>query len=361
MTTSRRSFLTLAGAAAVTAGAASFPKPAISQNLQQWRMVTAWPKNLPGPGVWARRIAERINQASEGKLTVQLFAAGEVVPALGVMDAVSTGVAEMGHATAFYWMGKQAAAAFFTAMPFGLTAQEHIAWIESAGGQALWDEIYAPFNVKPFMAGNIGMAMTGWFRKELNSAADLKGLKIRAPGLGGQVYSKLGATALVIPAGEIYTSLSTGVLDAAEFLGPASDLPLGLYQAAPFYYAPGALKPNGPSEAIIGMKAWNALTPELKAIVQHAIATENMYGWAETEWNNARIGASLVGNEKVKLKTLPADVIMAMKKASAEVVKEVAEKSPEAKKVYDAYMQIMKTSSFWSKTNLSEYLTQRDA
>ncbi len=352
----RRKFLGLLGAGAV---ASTLATPALSQNRQKWRMVTAWPKDLPGPGVWARRIAERIAAATDGKLTVQLYGAGEIVPALGVLDAVASGTAEMGHSTAFYWMSKEPAAAFFTAMPFGLTAQEHIAWIESAGGQALWDEIYAPFGVKPFMAGNIGMAMTGWFRNELNSAADLKGLKIRAPGLGGQVYSRLGATAVTVPAGEIFTGLKSGVLDGAEFLGPSSDMPLGLFQAAPYYYAPGALKPNGPSEAIINQKAWDALPKDMQMAVQNAIATESTIGWAETEWNNARIAATLPSHEIIKLRTLPVDILTAMQAASIEVVNEVASKSPAAKKVYDAYMVMLQTQGAWSKINLSQYLAKR--
>lgn len=358
MTNNRRQFLTMLGAGAV---ASTLPMPAISQNRKQWRMVTSWPKDLPGPGVWARRIAERINAATDGRLTIQLYGAGEIVPALGVLDAVASGTAEMGHSTAFYWMSKEPAAAFFTAMPFGLTAQEHIAWIETGGGQALWDETYAPLGVKSFMAGNIGMAMTGWFRNELNSVNDLKGLKIRAPGLGGQVYTRLGATAMTVPAGEIFMNLKSGVLDGAEFLGPASDMPLGLFQAAPYYYAPGALKPNGPSEAMFNLKAWETLTPDLQAIVQHAIGYESTVGWAETEWNNARIAATLSSHEKVKLRALPADIVLAMKTASADVVAEVAGKSPAAKKVYDAYMQVMKTQSTWSKINLSEYLAKRDS
>ncbi len=161
---------------------------------QRWHMVTSWPKRLPGPGMSAERVAERIAALSGGRLQITVHAAGELVPAFEVLDAVESGVAEMGHTAAFYWQGKQPAAAFYTTVPFGLTPAEHVAWIYVGGGQALWDELYAPFGAKPFMAGNTGVCMGGWFRRELNSGDDLKGLKIRSLGLGGEIYRRLGAT-----------------------------------------------------------------------------------------------------------------------------------------------------------------------
>ena len=227
-------------------------------------MVTSWPKRLPGPGMSAERIATRIRTLSGGRIDITVYAAGEVVPAFEVLGAVGNGVADIGHTAAFYWQGKMPAAAFFTTVPFGLTPAEHVAWIEAGGGQALWDELYAPFGVKPFMAGNTGVCMGGWFRHEIKSVADLRGLKLRSLGLGGEVYRRLGATPQTTPPSEILTSLQTGVLDGAEFVGPGTDIALGLYRVAPFYYYPGFNKPNGTGECIVALKVWNALSDELQ-------------------------------------------------------------------------------------------------
>ena len=197
---------------------------------------------------------------SGGALDIAVYAAGEVVPAFEVLDAVGNGVADIGHTASFYWQGKMPAAAFFTTVPFGLTPSEHVAWIEAGGGQALWDELYAPFGVKPFMGGNTGVCMGGWFRRELKSLADLRGLKLRSLGLGGEVYRRLGATPQTTPPAEILISLQSGVIDGAEFVGPGTDIALGLYRVAPFYYYPGFNKPNGTGECIVALKAWNALS-----------------------------------------------------------------------------------------------------
>ena len=211
-----------------------------------------------------------------------------MVPAFEVLGAVGNGVADIGHTAAFYWQGKMPASAYFTTVPFGLTPAEHVAWIEAGGGQALWDELYAPFGVKPFMAGNTGVCMGGWFRHEIKSVADLRGLKLRSLGLGGEVYRRLGATPQTTPPSEILTSLQTGVLDGAEFVGPGTDIALGLYRVAPFYYYPGFNKPNGTGECIVALKVWNALSDELKAIVAHACAAEANYALSEMERLNAQ-------------------------------------------------------------------------
>src|SRR5580692_12065059 len=273
----------LAGAGIAGAGifggaaglATTLAAPAIAQtDKRRWRMVTSWPKRLPGPGMSAERIAERIGTLSGGRLEVTVSAAGEVVPAFEVLDAVGSGVADMGHTAAFYWQGKQPAAVYFTTVPFGLVPSEHVAWVDAGGGQALWDELYAPFGVKPFMGGNTGVCMGGWFRREINGAGDLKGLKIRSLGLGGEVYRRLGAIPQTTSPGEILVALQSGVIDGAEFVGPGSDIALGLYRFATFYYAPGFNKPNGTGECIIFLKAWEGLNSEMKAIVQHACAAE---------------------------------------------------------------------------------------
>src|SRR5665213_1238223 len=293
--TTRRTFLGTAAAGLIAA-----PSVARAQTMK-WRMVTSWPKRLPGPGMSAERVAERIRVLSGGRIDITVYAAGEVVPAFEVLGAVGNGVADIGHTASFYWQGKMPAAAFFTTVPFGLTPSEHVAWIDAGGGQALWDDLYKPFGVKPFMGGNTGVCMGGWFRRELKSLADLRGLKLRSLGLGGEVYRRLGATPQTTPPAEILTSLQSGVIDAVEFVGPGTDIALGLYRVAPFYYYPGFNKPNGTGECIVSLKVWNALPADLKAIVTHACAAEANYALAEMERLNAQALAVLITDHGVKL------------------------------------------------------------
>ncbi len=335
--------------------------PAVAQNATlRWRMVTSWPKRLPGPGMSAERVAERIATLSGGRLQITVSAAGEVVPAFEVLDAVGSGVAEMGHTAAFYWQGKEPAAAFFTTVPFGLTPNEHVAWIDAGGGQALWDELYAPFGVKPFMAGNTGVCMGGWFRREIRSRDDVNGLKIRSLGLGGDVYRRLGAVPQTTAPGEILVALQSGVLDAAEFVGPGSDIALGLYRFAPFYYAPGFNKPNGTGECIVALKAWAALNGELRAMVSHACAAEAAYALAEMERLNVEALAALTGRDNVKLRTFPSDVINAARRQAKDVLADLAGKSPGARKVHDSYMAFGQKIAAWSRISLQAVLEARE-
>jgi TRAP-type mannitol/chloroaromatic compound transport system substrate-binding protein len=217
---------------ALVAGAAVIAAPAVlrAQESVEWRLVTSWPRDLPGPGMNAKRLADRIGRASGGRLKVRLYAAGELVPALQVFDAVYAGAAEMAHTASFYWAGKIKAASFFTTVPFGLTPAEHGAWIEHGGGQALWDELYAPFGLKPFMAGNSSLQMGGWFRREVGGLADLKGLKLRSAGLGGELFQRLGAITVSLGVPDIYPALQAGTIEGVEFLGPASDLGAGFHR-----------------------------------------------------------------------------------------------------------------------------------
>jgi TRAP-type mannitol/chloroaromatic compound transport system substrate-binding protein len=307
----------------------------------------------------AERIASRIRALSAGRLDISVAAAGEVVPAFGVLEAVGNGVADIGHTAAFYWQGKMPAAAFFTTVPFGLTPAEHVAWIEAGGGQALWDELYAPFGVKPFMGGNTGVCMGGWFRHELKALADLKGLKLRSLGLGGEVYRRLGATPQTTPPAEILTSLQSGVLDAAEFVGPGTDIALGLYRVAPFYYYPGFNKPNGTGECIVALKVWNALSDELKAIVAHACATEASFALAEMERLNTAALAALTGQHHVQLKAFPADLVAAARGISKDVLGELAGRSAEARKVHDSYVAFRERVGAWSKISIEAVLGAR--
>jgi TRAP-type mannitol/chloroaromatic compound transport system substrate-binding protein len=346
-----------AGAAGL-AGTLAMPSIARAQTVK-WRMVTSWPKRLPGPGMSAERVAERIRALSNGRLDISVHAAGEIVPAFEVLDAVGNGVADCGHTAAFYWQGKMPAAAFFTTVPFGLTPGEHVAWVDAGGGQALWDQLYAPFGVKPFMAGNTGVCMGGWFRNELKSAADLRGLKLRSLGLGGEIYRRMGATPQTTPPAEILNSLQSGVIDGVEFVGPGSDIALGLYRVAPFYYYPGFNKPNGTGECVVSLKSWAALGKDLQAIVAHACATEASYALAEMERLNAEALALMTSRHHVKLSAFPRDLVTAARKHSVDVLADVAGRDAVSRKVHDSYLAFRDATAKWSEISIEAVLGAR--
>ena len=222
-------------------------------------MVTSWPKNFPGLGTGAENLAKLITNLSNGRIKVKVYGAGEIVPALGVFEAVSEGIVDAGHGAAYYWKGKVPASVFFTAVPFGLTAQETNGWLHYGGGLELWQEAYAPYNLVPMAGGSTGVQMAGWFNKEINSIADLKGLKMRIPGLAGEVFAAAGGTAVTIPGGELYTSMQTGVIDSVEWVGPYNDKSLGVpFEAAKHYYYPGWHEPGTVLELTINQRAWES-------------------------------------------------------------------------------------------------------
>lgn len=344
------------------AGSATLPAlatPALSQSTIEWRMVTSWPKNLPGPGITAQRLADRIIALSNGRLNVKLYAAGEIVPGLGTFDAVANGVAQMAHTAPLFWGGKFAAAPIFTAAPFGLTPIEHITWVNHGGGQALWDKLYEPAGIKPFMAGNTGYQMGGWYKQELTNLDSLKGLKIRMPGFGGAVMTKLGAVPVGLPPSEIFTSLKTGVIDATEFLGPFSDAAMGFHKAAKFYYSPGFHEPNGTGEALVSRSALDALPKDLQQIVETACAAENIFSLGESEWNNAASLDALVTNEGIKLKDYPLDILKAARTATVEVMQELSQKDALTQEIVASYQGAAKHLDPWSKISIKAFLSAR--
>ena len=349
----------LRGGGLALLGAVAAPAVARAETLR-WRMVTSWPKRLPGPGMSAERVAERISALSGGRLQITVQAAGEVVPAFEVLDAVGGSVAEMGHTAAFYWQGKQPAAAYYTTVPFGLTPMEHVAWVDAGGGQALWDELYAPFGVKPFMGGNTGVCMGGWFRRELKSLDDLKGLKVRSLGLGGEVYRRLGATPQTTPPGEILASLQSGVLDGAEFVGPGTDIALGLYRVAPLYYGPGFNKPNGTGECLVNLKVWEGLAGDLKAIIAHACAAEASFALSEMERLNAQALAALTERNNVRLMSFSADMVGAARRQAADILAELARRSDIARRINDSYADFRSRTAAWSRVSIKAVLEARD-
>jgi len=324
-----------------------------------WKMVTTWPKNFPGLGTGAEALAKNIKAMSNGRLDIKVYAAGELVPALEVFDTVSRGTAEMGHAASYYWKGKVPAAQFFTTVPFGLTALEFNAWIEYGGGLKLWEEIYAPFNLIPMPAGNPGVQMGGWFNKEINSLADFQGLKMRMPGLGGEVLKKVGASPINLPGSEIFTALQTGTIDATEWVGPYNDLAFGLYKAAKYYYYPGWHEPGSAVEAIFNKDAFNALPSDLQAIVRSAVQQANLSMLSEfTARNNAAL-QTLVNEHHVILKPYPQDLLLALKKASDETLEEVAANDPESQKVYDSFKKFLDSVSAWQDVSERAFINAR--
>ena len=335
-------------ALALSAGAVAAPAVARAQDRLRFRMVTSWPKGRAGPGVSAKRIADRINAMAGGRLTVDLFAAGEIVPALAVLDAVSNGTVEMGHTAALYWQGKIPSAGFFTSVPFGLGPVEHEAWIELRDGQALWDELYRPLGVRAFLAGNTGPSMGGWFRKRLEGPDDRKGMRIRVQGLGAEVFRRLGAVPLTVSAGDLLPALERGAIDAAEFLAPAPDLETGLQKHAPFYYAPGFNKPNGASELMVSLAAWERLPEDLRAIVREAARAEHTLGLADAHERNAAALTEILGRHQVTLEAFPRTILDAARKASAEMTAEIADTSPLARRIVDSYAAAVSDMRSWS-------------
>lgn len=325
----------------------------------QWKMVTSWPTNFPGLGTGAARLAELITETSGGRLSVKVFGAGELVPAFEVFDAVSRGTAEMGHSASYYWKGKTAAAPFFSAVPFGLNAQEMNGWLYSGGGLELWRELYAGFGLVPFPAGNTGVQMAGWFRKELKSLADLKGLKMRIPGLGGEVMARVGATPVNLPGSEIFTALQTGAIDAAEWVGPYNDLAFGLHRVAKYCYYPGWQEPGSTLEAMINQKAYDALPDDLKALVATCCEAANSGMLAEYTARNQQALDVLVREHGVELRRLPDDVMAALKRAAEQVLEETAASDPFARKVYESLRAYKAQTQAWHAVSEEAYYAAR--
>ena len=292
----------------------------------QWKMVTAWPKNYPGLGTSAERLAERVTAMSAGRLTIRVYAAGELVPALEVFDSVSRGTAELGHGAAYYWKGKVPTAQFFTSVPFGLSAIEMNAWLSKGGGQAFWEEAYAPHGVKPMVVGNSGMQMGGWFNKEINSLSDLQGLKIRMPGLGGEVLARLGATSVNLPGGEVFTALQTGAIDATDWVNPYNDLAFGLHKAARYYYYPGWQEPQAVLELLVNQKAFDSLPADLQVILTEATRAASRDMLDDYTYNNA-LALEQLKQQGVELKRFPDEVLFAMREHSEQVLGQLAEQS----------------------------------
>lgn len=308
------------------------------QKVYRWKLITTWPKNLPGLGTAPEKMADRLRVMSNGRLDIKVYGSGELVGAFEVFDAVSQGTAEMGHGAAYYWRGKIPVAAMFSTVPFGMNAQEMNGWLNYGGGLELWRELYEPFGLLPFPGGNSGVQMAGWFNKEINSLEDIQGLKMRIPGLGGEVLKRAGGVPVALPGSEVFTALQTGAIDATEWVGPYNDLALALHTVAKYYYYPGWHEPGPTLEAIVNKDAWDSLPEDLQAMIEVANQAMNDDMLSEFTARNNNALRTLIDEHGVQLKALPDDVIEALRKASHDVVAEAAGTDELAQRIYDSYM-----------------------
>jgi TRAP-type mannitol/chloroaromatic compound transport system substrate-binding protein len=353
----RRHFLSRVGvSAAAVAAVTTVNAPAVmAQKMFRWKMVTTWPPKLPVLQDGCERLAKRIEEVSDGRLKIQVFAGGELVPPLESFEAVSSGTVEVGSGAAYYWAGKEPATQWFAAVPFGLNAQGMAAWFYGGDGLKLWEETYAPFNLIPRPGGSTGVQMGGWFNKKIESIDDYKGIKMRIPGLGGKVVSKAGGTVVLLPGGEIFTSLERGVIDATEWVGPLHDLRMGFYQAAKFYYYPGWHEPGAYLEYFFNKKAYESLPKDLQHVVD-AVCMENEH-WVLTQFE-AQNGAALqtlIHQHKVQVIKFPDAVLNTLRKLSEEVLEEEAAKSPIAKKVNESFKNFQKVVGAWGSISEQAY------
>lgn len=326
----------------------------------EWKLVTTWPKGLPGLGAAPENFARRVNEASGGRLRIKVFGAGEIVPAFEVFDAVSRGVAEAGHGASYYWKGKIPAAVFFTAVPFGMTAQEANGWLHYGGGLALWRELYAPFGVIPYAGGSTGVQMAGWFNTRLNSREDLAGLKMRIPGLAGEVFDAAGGSAVRLAGGEVYTSMQTGVIDAVEWVGPFNDRTLGLMEVGDYYYYPGWHEPGAMLETIVNAEALAALPEDLQAIVRIAARATNTDMLDDFTANNSESLQILLRDFDTEVLPLPDDVMDALYEQSQVAIQALVDADPMAKKIAASYFAFAEKVRAYHEISERAYLNGRD-
>ncbi len=353
--TSRRAFLTTSAAV----GAAGLAAPAYAQGKRTLKMATGWPKKFPGLGVASQRIGDAITAASDGRLTVQVFGAGELVPPFEAFDAVASGAADLYHAAEYYWQGKSTAFNFFAGVPFGMTTAEHNAWIYHRGGQELWEELSASFGLIAFMAGNSSAQAGGWFNKEINSVDDLKGLKMRIPGFGGKVIDEVGGTAVTLPGGEIFSALQSGAIDAGEMAGPWIDLGFGFYKAAKYFYNPGFQEPTSAESLGVNLDLWNDLSSADQQVIKLAAAQENVMNPADFIANHSRSLDILLNEHDVELRSFPDDVMIELGKATAKVLADAAAADPMTGKVAESYMAFLDEAAGWTEQSEQAYLRAR--
>ena len=364
---SRRSFVSqLSATAAIGGGTVLLPgcgkkkdkrsAPAIqTKKKYSWKMVTTWPPHFPVMGEGADNLAQWIEEMSAGRLTIKVYGGGELVPPLQAFDAVSQGSAEMGHGASYYWAGKLPAAQFFAAVPFGMNAQQMNAWLYSSDGLKLWTEAYSDFNLIPMPVGNSGTQMGGWFNKEINSIRDIKGIKMRIPGLGGKVIAKAGGSAVLSAGGEIYTNLERGVIDATEWVGPYHDFKMGFHNIAKYYYYPGWHEPGTTIELFVNKTAFEQLPKDLQLIIRTAAYRSNIWMLSEFEAKNNLYLQKLIKEHNVQLKLFPQDVLETFKRYSKEVIEDIVTKDKTSRRVFKSFNKFQKEVSGWAAISEKVY------
>jgi TRAP-type mannitol/chloroaromatic compound transport system substrate-binding protein len=357
MTTRRRTVLL--GATAIAA-AGGLPAPALAQGVKELKLVTSWTqKGMSGLQNGAESLGQSITTLSDGRLKVVVYPADSLVRAFEVFDAVSVGAADMYHTDEVYFADKSPALNFFAAVPYGLTADELTAWIHFGGGQALWDEVDAEFNIKPLMATNTGEQMGGWFNKEVTSQADFKGLRYRMPELGAEVLRRMGATVVTTPGGEIPTALKSGAIDAAEWIGPWMDMDLELDKAADYYYYPGFHEPGTNFALGINKTLWDGLTFSEKAVIEAAAQAEFTRSLAECNAENVKSLKLLRADNRIKIRRFSDELIKTLGKLSKEVLADTAAKDPLTRRVYDSYMAFLAGVMDWGELSETGYRDTR--
>jgi len=347
----RRSFLKKAGAAGLVGAGVSAPVLAAEGPTIRWRLASSFPKSLGTIYGGAEQLSKRVAELTGGKFQIRSFPGGEIVPGTQVLDAVQNGTVECGHTCSYYYVGKNKTFAFDTTMPFGLTSRQQNAWLYYGGGMPLLREFFAKYNIVNFPGGNTGTQMGGWFRKEVKSLADLKGLKMRIPGFGGEIMAKLGAVPQTLAGGDIYPALEKGTIDATEWVGPYDDEKLGFYKVAKHYYYPGFWEPGPNVSFYVSKKEWDKLPAEYKAAFEAAAAEANLSMQAEYDAKNPVALVSLL-QKGTKLHQYPADVMKAAQKAAFELYEQEAAKNPDFRKIYTEWKKFRTLQHGWS--NLAE-------
>ena len=356
----RRKFLKKTAILSTAAILSTFiPRKLSAAKKYNWKMVTTWPKNFPGLGTGAETFANMVNEASGGRINITVFGAGEIVPAFEAMDAVSSGAIEIGHGGPYYWKGKVEAAQYLSAIPFGLTPQEQNSWFEKGGGQQLADEIYKKMGCKFFVCGNTGPQMGGWFNKEIKKIEDFKGLKMRIPGLGGEVVKAAGGTVVNLHGGELLTSIQSGAIDALEWGGPYNDLAFGIYKAGKYYYYPGGHEPGGVLDCFINLKKWNSLPIDLKKIIEISSKATTQKITNEMIAGNNLALQTLLKKHSVKLKVFPDEVLEKLAKLSEKVISKLTSTDNLSKKVYKSIIKFRNSSIKRSEISEKKYLDSR--
>lgn len=356
----RRKFLRSTAVASSGTALSALSFPAIARSRKEMVIVSAWPRDFPGLGISAQRLAARITELSQGQIETQYFAAGELVGAFDVFDEVTSGKAQAYIAVEYYWKGKHPAFSFFTAVPFGMTTIEWNAWIKFKGGQKLWDELSDEFGLKALPCGATGTQMGGWFNKPVNSVADFRGLKIRMPGLGGDAITKLGASSVTLPGGQIYENLLSGAIDATEWVGPYNDYFLKFYEAAKYYYYPGFHEPGGGVSMGFNAGWWRSLSDYERALITAACMEEHAAQYEEAQANNGEYLAKLINEHGVKLREFSEDIYDSFGEASSAVYDETRQHSPLAEKITDAFMKTLREVGGWQNIAEIAFSKQRN-